>query len=107
MNAPDGYEQTAQITVDMVGRYKPFGPEFVMPLREVAIIASIADVGASLARNHIARDLVATLIAECIQRGLADVPTVMMLRIALEHNHVPFKEVPFDELGIAVQRGRE
>lgn len=86
-----------------MGRFRIFGsarPEFWFPPREIALLASIADVGKNIARNDAARELIAQLMKECDRRKLNDYPTVMMLLTALDYHGIPFKHVPFEELGI-------
>lgn len=100
MNVPRDYEAGAQLTVDVVGRFAEHGPEFAMPPREVALLASLTDVGKYLARNDVARSLLLALEAECLRRKLEDFPTAMMLRVALEHHGIEPQWMPFDQLGI-------
>jgi hypothetical protein len=94
------------MTDELVRRFKATGPKFVFGPRKVALIASIADVGAKLAQNQAAHDLVAALIAETSRRDLGDFPTVMMLRTVLELNGIPIKFVPLEKLGLSVEPGR-
>jgi len=97
----DDYNAGANLTYEIVGAYKIRAPRFRFPPRDIALIASIADVGDNLAVNTAARDLVAFLIAECDRRKLGDYPTVMMLRTCLEMHRVEIDFVPFEDLGIA------
>jgi hypothetical protein len=80
--------------------FKMFGPEFQFPTPDIALIASIADVGKYIARNETARVVLREAISECDRLKLDDVPTAMMLRICLEQLDIPIKWVPFAELGI-------
>lgn len=103
MNRAESYETGARLTFELVGRFKIFGsgrPEFAMPPRELALIASLADVGKQLARNDAARELLSQILKECDRRKLDDYPTVMMLRTALEHYGIPITWVAFEELGL-------
>jgi hypothetical protein len=95
----DDYEVGADLTFQVVGAYKVREPLFRFP-QDVALIASIADIGDKLCVNTAARDLVAFLLAECQRRGLSDFPTAMMLRASLELHQMEVQWVPFGELGI-------
>lgn len=95
------YERGCTLTVEVVNRFKPRGPAFAFPPRDIAFIASLADVGEKLARNDVARELVVALLAACVR--LDDAPTVMMLRVALEVAGIPISYVSFEELGITGQ----
>lgn len=102
------YELGAKLTVVVLERFKMFGPEFQFPPPDVALIASIADVGQYLARNETARVVIRELMTECDRLQLGDYPTAMMLRVALEELDIPIKWVAFHELGIpgsVVRRG--
>jgi hypothetical protein len=94
------YDEGANLTYELVGRFKAFAPLFAMPPKEIALLASLADVGKTLARNGAAHWLVDELLTECDRRRLSDYPTVMMLRITLEMHNIPIMVVPFAELGI-------
>lgn len=98
-NPPKGYREGCNLTAEIVQRFKSSAPAFVFP--HVALIASIADVGARLARNDAARWLVEALIVESKRRKLADVPTVLMLRAVLELEGIPFELVPLEALGLS------
>lgn len=102
---PAGYTATCAMTDELVKRARIAGPRFRFPPRKVALFASIADVGKRLAQNAAALELIAELEAETHRRKLADFPTVMMLRAALEVNGVPIRFVPLAELGLAFQPG--
>lgn len=102
---PAGYTATCEMTDELVRRARGAGPRFRFPPRKVALLASVADVGARLAQNQAALDLVAELIAETGRRKLGDYPTIMMLRATLELNGIPIKFVPLAELGLSVQPG--
>jgi hypothetical protein len=108
-----GYQQGAQLVYEVVGRFKIFGsgvPEFLFPPKGVALLASLKDVGANLANNDAARDLLAGIFADWEARELADWPTAMMLQVCLEAHEIPIKRVPFEELGLRVSNiyaGRE
>jgi hypothetical protein len=106
VNAPADYELAGQLTFRVLERFKMFGPEFQFPPKEIAFIASIADVGKHLARNATAHAVIRELISECDRLKLCDYPTTMMLRVCLEDLDIPIKWVPFDELGIAVRMVR-
>jgi hypothetical protein len=94
------YELGAQLTFRVLERFKMFGPEFQFPPPDIALIASIADVGKYLARNETARVVIRELMSECDRLQLGDYPTAMMLRVCLEQLDIPIKWVPFAELGI-------
>lgn len=106
MNATrEGYDATIRMTAELVEHAKIFGSmpvSFAFPPREIGLIASVADVGEKLARNDAARALVRTLIEETKRRRLADYPTVMMLRAALDFHGIPVLELPLDELGLGL-----
>lgn len=104
---PPGYLAACEMTDEVVRQRRASGPKFRFPRREVALVASIADVGETLAENEAARALIATLILETRRRNLDDFPTTMMLRVALEANGLPIRWVPFEELGFAVPPGRQ
>lgn len=106
MSGSAGYDATCAMTDELVRRFKATGPKFVFPPRNIALIASVIDVGVKLAQNGAARDLVAELIAETRRRKICDYPTVMMLRTTLELNGIPIKFVPLDKLGFSVTPGR-
>jgi hypothetical protein len=99
LHFPEGYERGGRLVLELVERAKPKAPEFWMPPRQLALIASLGDVVDNLARNDAARALVRDILLESARRGLHE-PTVMMLRVALELAGTPAKEVPWDELGI-------
>jgi hypothetical protein len=93
------------MTDDVVKRARGTGPRFRFP-RKIALIASITQIGPKLAENAAALELLAELEAETKRRGLADVPTAMMLRAALELNGIPIKFVPLSALGFSVPPGK-
>lgn len=103
---PAGYSATCEMTDELVRRFKAAGPRFVFGPRDVALIGSLADFGVRLAQNAAARDLVAELLAETRRRKLADCPTVMMLRAALELNGIPIRFGPLEDLGLSAAKGR-
>ena len=94
------YQMGAQLTFRVLERFKMFGPEFQFPPPEIALLASVADVGKYLARNETARVVIRELMSECDRLKLGDYPTAMMLRVCLEEHDIPIKWVAFDELGI-------
>lgn len=85
------YELGGQLTYRVLERFKIFVPEFQFPPRDVALIASIADVGKYIARNETARVVLRELMAECDRLKLPDYPTAMMLRVCLEELDIPIK----------------
>jgi hypothetical protein len=101
---PEGYTATCAMTDELVRRARGSGPRFRFP-RKVALIASITEIGPRLAQNAAALELLAELEAETKRRGLADVPTVMMLRATLELNGIPIRFVPLAELGLSIPPG--
>ena len=100
MTPAEMYAATCKMTDELVGRFKGTQPEFVFGPPDVAMIVSIARLGARLARNSAALDLVAALLEEADRRKL-DYPTVMMLRATLDLHGVPIKFVPLADLGMA------
>lgn len=97
------YELGCQLTYEVVGQFKIFGsgvPLFAMTSKEIAILASIKNVGHQLARNTAAHELINRLCEEADRREYGDYPTVMMLRLCLEKYEIPIQELPFQELGI-------
>jgi hypothetical protein len=96
----ESYQAGANVTFVVVGQFKIFDPKFRFPPPEIALIASIVDVGKYLARNTVAHQLLKELMKECDRLKLGDYPTAMMLRVCLEEHNVPIEYVPFDELGI-------
>jgi len=96
----DTYDRGAELTFQIVGAYKIRAPRFRFPHPEIALIASIADVGDKLCVNPAARDLVAFLMAECDRQKLGDYPTVMMLRASLEMHRIDVDYVPIEDLNI-------
>lgn len=102
---PAGYVAAAKMTDELVRRARGTGPRFRFPPRKMALGASLADVGERLAVNAAARELLAELDAEWRRRGLADGPTAMMLRAALELNGIPVRFVPLAELGLSIPAG--
>lgn len=94
------YQMGAELTFRVLERFKMFGPEFQFPPREIALLASVADVGKYLARNETARVVIRELMGECDRLKLGDYPTAMMLLVCLEEHDIPIKWVPFDSLGI-------
>lgn len=101
----DGYRETCEMTMDVVERAKSSGPKFRFPPRDVALIASISDVGGRLAENTAAAELLAALEAETLRRKLADFPTAMMLRGALELTGIPIRFVSLEEFGLSAPPG--
>jgi hypothetical protein len=100
MKAHPDYERTCNMTHRLVGRFKDRCPLFAFPDREVALIASVADIGEKLARNDAARELVAKLLSETKVLGLPDYPTTLMLLVCLEDHCIPIQRVEFHELGL-------
>lgn len=94
------YELGAELTYRVLERFKLFGPEFQFPPPEIALLASVADVGKYLARNETARVVIRELMSDCDRLKLGDYPTAMMLLVCLEEHDIPIKRVPFEELGI-------
>jgi hypothetical protein len=97
------YDAGANLTYELVGRFKIFGsgvPEFWFPPPEIALLASLFHVGKKLAHNDAARELLKQLFEQCDRRKLDDYPTAMMLLTCLEMHGIPVKHVPFEELGI-------
>ncbi len=102
---PAGYLAAAAMTDELVRRARGTGPRFRFPPRNMALGASLADVGERLALNDAALALLAELAAESTRRKLDDGPTAMMLRAALELNGIPVRFVPLAELGFSIAPG--
>lgn len=107
MTKADTYEAGGDLTFEMVGQHKAFRPLFALPPKDTALIASLYDVGPQLCRNQAARELLRALLLECDRRELGDYPTVLMLQACLELHQIPIERVPFAELGIKVEAGKE
>lgn len=106
MKRADTYEAGANLTYEVVRDFQIFGPgrpEFAFPPRDIALIASLKDVGDKLCRNDAARELLQLLLSACDHRKIGDYPTVMMLRAVLDLRGIPFTIVPFAELGLEGQ----
>ena len=95
------YERCAELTHEMVGRFKADAPAFVMPPKEIAIIGPLTGIGPRLACNTAAVHLLAAVVSACKRRGWDD-PTVMMLRVALDMHEIHYEVVSLSDLGLEV-----
>jgi len=102
----EGYLETCGMTAELVhaASSRPERPAFRFPPTEIALVASVVDVGQLLCINDAARILLDELLSETKRRGLADYPTALMLRSALEMFDVPIVVVSLSELGLKVGR---
>lgn len=99
MNPPKDYAAGAEMMLDIVGRFRELEPLFALPPKNVALIASVLEVGRYIARNQAARTMLLAVASETHRRSLPE-PTVMMLRVALEHHGIEPLYVPLASLGI-------
>lgn len=99
----DRYEDGAQMTYEIIGRWRVFGrgvPEFRFPPKDFALLADLGDVGMCLASNEPAKALVRQLLEEKKLRNLPENPTAMMLLVCLEKHGYKVKHVPLEELNL-------
>jgi hypothetical protein len=109
---PPGYLAACELTDEVVGHYKAAFkplldrgvnvPDFVFGPPDVAIAASLADVGYRLVRNTEARRLLVKLLEESERRNI-DYPTVMMLQAALEMHGIRYARVSLEELRLPAE----
>jgi hypothetical protein len=105
----ESYQRGADLAWQCVRRFRLLHstlPLFAFPPADVALIASMADVGEKLARNEAAKVLLVDMLHEFDRKKMGDYPTVMMLKIILQDQKVPILTVPFEELGLNVEPGR-
>lgn len=104
MKRDPGCEATCDMTYEVVRRFHLLHTQarFAFPPREIALLASLADIGHRLCRNGNARALVNELLAESTRRGHRDFPTAMMLRVVLDQLGISWEPVPLSELGLKV-----
>jgi hypothetical protein len=105
MDVSESYKLGAELAADLMGQFIMFEladvPMFAMPPKEIALIASIDEIGEYLVRNDSARELVGMLVREFKGRKQVDCPTVMILRACLDMYGIPINYVSsFEELGI-------
>lgn len=93
----DTYERGAKITVAIVAGWTGPEPRFAFPPKEIGLIADLSEIGEKLARNNAARELLALLIKRCRERT-GQVPTVIMLQVALDMSGIPTETVPLSDL---------
>lgn len=100
VTAPPAYQRGLVLMYRTLERFRMFAPEFQLPTRDVALIASLADVGKYIARNEAARVVIREAMSECDRLQLGDYPTTMMLDVCLQELGIAVKRVAFEELGI-------
>lgn len=107
MTERESYERGAQLTYELVlgWAHREGPPVFAFPPRDVAVLADLRDIGAKLARNDSARELVTHLIDQVVE-ATGQAPTAMMLRVVLEEVGYPIQWVPLEELGLVKFAGR-
>jgi hypothetical protein len=104
VSADENYKRGAELTYVIVAAWThPGGPPlFAFPPRDYTLLADLRDVGAKLARNESARDLLQRLV-DLVVRATGHAPTAMMLRVILEELGHPIEWVPFTELKLGVR----
>lgn len=104
---PEGYARTAEATLNVIRGWLAANverhPEFAMLPKDMAFAVSLADAGHRFARNDAAHELIDLLSRMKADFGLADHPTYMMLRVALDMVGVQYQIVGLSDLGFAVQ----
>jgi hypothetical protein len=102
VNVPPSWELGAELTYQVVRRWKGEQPRFAFPPKGVVLVADLRDVvGRPFARNQSARELLEHVIKRCIEET-GESPTVLMLEIVLERAGIPIERVSLSELGLKV-----
>jgi hypothetical protein len=101
---PPGYVEMAALVGKIVRDWTGPPLRFRFPHPDIEIAADLAQAGDLLALNTAARDLLGLIVIRAAER-FGSMPTVVMLRSALEANHVATELATLEELGLEVVRG--
>lgn len=101
MTPAESYLRGSLVTLAIVSDWTGAPPLFAFPPAEIGLLGDLRDIGARLARNDAARELLALLIAQCVGKT-GHAPTAMMLLAALNMTGIAVERVSLSALGLPV-----